>query len=292
MYSYSKIRCFFNCPLQFHYRYVEKVKVKRFESIEAFLGKRVHDALEKLYLNQKYLKENKLEDLIAYYETSWQKKYNDSIQIIKKQFTCENYFDNGIKYISDYYKKNFPFNKSTTLCLEKRINLRLDGYDIIGYIDRLSMAKDSTYEIHDYKTSGSMPPQSQFDKDEQLALYAIAVKNMYDGAVKVKLVWHYLAFNRTIGIHRTDNELDMVQNNVIRKIRIIEDALKEDKFLPNESKLCSWCEFKEICPVKNKQGTTGAVKKNIIEKHDSEWDRNTQVKIRNRQLRIDELFKK
>ena len=46
--SHSLLSMFENCPRQFHYRYVER-RPAPFESIETFLGKRVHEVLERLY---------------------------------------------------------------------------------------------------------------------------------------------------------------------------------------------------------------------------------------------------
>ena len=48
-YSHSKIGCFENCPLQFKFRYIDRIKKEKEEGIEAFMGSRVHDTLEKLY---------------------------------------------------------------------------------------------------------------------------------------------------------------------------------------------------------------------------------------------------
>jgi len=47
-FSPSSLSCFENCPKQYHFRYVEPLDVDR-EGIEAFVGKRVHEVLERLY---------------------------------------------------------------------------------------------------------------------------------------------------------------------------------------------------------------------------------------------------
>lgn len=52
LYSHSRLETFENCPLKFKYQYVEKVDVPRRDSIEAFLGSRVHETLEALYKNK------------------------------------------------------------------------------------------------------------------------------------------------------------------------------------------------------------------------------------------------
>ena len=48
-FSHSSLNCFETCPKQYHFRYVEKIPVD-LEGIEAFMGKRVHEDLERLYL--------------------------------------------------------------------------------------------------------------------------------------------------------------------------------------------------------------------------------------------------
>ena len=47
-FSYSKINTFDSCPQKFKINYIDKVKNNN-ESIEAFMGKRVHEVLDWLY---------------------------------------------------------------------------------------------------------------------------------------------------------------------------------------------------------------------------------------------------
>ena len=48
IYSHSRLSSFEDCPRKFHYRYVLKIPQET-EGIEAFVGKRVHEVLERLY---------------------------------------------------------------------------------------------------------------------------------------------------------------------------------------------------------------------------------------------------
>lgn len=288
MYSHSKISCFFNCPLQFRFKYIDKTKVEEFESIESFLGKCAHAALEKLYHDQKNSKTNALEDILGFYKEHWQKNYKESIRIIKQGYTQDNYFRLGRKYIEDFYNKNFPFNESATVGLEQKITLELNGHTIIGYIDRLAIGKDATYEIHDYKTSKSMPQMSHFQKDEQLALYALAVKSAYNDAAKIRLIWHYLAFNKAINSSRTEKEFEEAKSSVIKKIEIIEGAITENNFLPKASQLCSWCEFQKICPQHNMQFTMENKKHDELHEKTEKELVDEYVELKNKQMEIAE----
>ena len=47
-FSYSSLETYKKCPAQFQFRYIDKV-IKKEEGVEAFMGKRVHEALEYLY---------------------------------------------------------------------------------------------------------------------------------------------------------------------------------------------------------------------------------------------------
>jgi len=87
----------------------------------------------------------------------------------------------GKKFIGDYYERYYPFNQGKVLGIERPVFINLDDqgeYKLRGYIDRIDQAKDGIYEIHDYKTSKSLPEQSKMDEDRQLALYQIGVQSM------------------------------------------------------------------------------------------------------------------
>jgi putative RecB family exonuclease len=48
VYSHSRLSCFEQCPQKFKLQYIDKVETDVEESVEAFLGSRTHETLEKL----------------------------------------------------------------------------------------------------------------------------------------------------------------------------------------------------------------------------------------------------
>jgi len=252
VYSYSRINTFENCPLQFKFRYVDKIKRYR-ESVEAFLGSRCHDVFEKLYKDKKLGKNNSLEDLLSFYNSIWDKKWRDDIQIVKKEYKAEHYKNIGQKAIKDYYAKYHPFEQSKTINLEKAVYVTLNGnggqnYKFMGYIDRLSEVADGELEVHDYKTSGTLPEQRILDQDKQLALYQIAVENSWPNSKKVHLVWHYLVFDKEMRSYRTAEQLEKLKQVFLASIKTIEQTTEANNFLPLESPLCNWCDYPDLCP--------------------------------------------
>ncbi|MCK4968808.1 MAG: PD-(D/E)XK nuclease family protein [Candidatus Aenigmarchaeota archaeon] len=250
VYSHSRLACFEQCAFKFKLKYLDNIKKEGETSIEAFMGTIVHEILEKLYKDFKFDKLNTLETLIKKYNREWKKRISDKVKVVRKEYDSENYRKLGEKYITNYYNSHQPFNDSKTLGIEQRIVLDLDGtgkYKIQGFIDRLSLKGKDTIEIHDYKTAGSLPTQKYLDDDRQLALYSIAVKEMYPFVKKIKLIWHYLAFDVDMASTRTEKDLEMLKKDIIS---LMDKIHTNNVFEPKESALCSWCEYPEECPVK------------------------------------------
>ncbi|MBD3156057.1 MAG: hypothetical protein GF368_05390, partial [Candidatus Aenigmarchaeota archaeon] len=155
-YSYSRLQCFENCPLAFKFQYIDKLDVEAFEGIEAFMGKRVHEALEKFYIDRNLGKIAGIDEVLGHYNDIWQRYITPDVVVNKEGLTQEHYRVVGEKCLVDYYNRYKPFEKGKTLKTEMMVNVDLFGdnqYNFIGYIDRLDTVGDGVYEIHDYKTS-------------------------------------------------------------------------------------------------------------------------------------------
>jgi len=249
LYSHSRLTTFENCPYKYKLKYIDRVETEDFETVETFLGSRVHDALEKLYRDLLNGKKLSLEELLEYYEKVWEGNWSPDIVVVKEDYTPENYREVGRQCLRDYYEQNHPFPDGTTVGLEKRVIVDLDDsgdYRLQGYIDRLVDKGKGVYEIHDYKTSARLPTQAEADEDQQLARYQLAVQEMWPDVKEVRLAWHYLRFGKMLISTRTAEELEDLRQKTIKSIQTIEAATE---FEPVKSVLCDWCEYKPICPL-------------------------------------------
>lgn len=247
VYSHSRLSTFEQCPQKFKLQYIDKVKTEVEQSVEAYLGSRTHEVLEKHYRDLMHFKENTLNELLEFLHDEWEKNWNDSIVIVKKDYGPENYLKMAEKFITDYYNRYKPFDPGKIIAIEKRIMVNLDDageYKLQGFIDRLTETDDGYYQIHDYKTNSRLPLPEYIQNDRQLALYAIGVRGKYPDARNIRLIWHFLAFDKEIDSTRTDDELEKLKLETIALIDKIEDATE---FPTKPSGLCDWCEFKPIC---------------------------------------------
>ena len=245
-YSHSKLGTFQQCKQKYKFQYVDKVKVESKDTIETFLGSLVHKTLEKLYKDLKFQKLNTKEELLNFFKECWNKEFNDKILIVKKDYKKENYFEMGIKFISDYYEHYKPFNNLTTLGLETEYRLELDdGNSYHVRMDRLSCDKDGNYYVCDYKTNNQLKPQEELDEDRQLAMYSLWVKNNFNDCKNVKLVWYFLAFDKEMISERNEEQLLNLKLDVQNIIKEIESC---NNFPTTVSNLCDWCAYKSLCP--------------------------------------------
>ena len=248
LYSFSRIQTFFSCPYRYKLQYIDKAEPDFPNTIEAFMGSCVHAALEKLYKDLHFKKLNTVQDLIDFYDKTWDKTWDDAILIPRKDYSAQQYKQIGTDCIKDYYQRFKPFDHDKTIGTEEYIEFPLDDakeYMFRGYIDRLSYDGKGLYSIHDYKTSNSLKSQQDADDDAQLALYAFGVRRNYQDCKRVRLIWHMLRHNKDVTIEKTDKDLEQVRLDAISNIKKIRSA---QSFPTKQSALCSWCGYQPQCP--------------------------------------------
>jgi len=248
VFSHSRLASFEDCPKKYEFRYVLKIP-RDIESIEGFVGKRVHEVLERLYAAAGRGHVPTLPQVLHRYRALFEEHYDsERVRVVREETPLEEYRENGERGLSNYYRRHYPFDADETLGLEERVTFDLDGggrYRILGFVDRISRARDGVVEIHDYKTGRWVPDQKQIDADRQLALYQIGVTEKLGESGPMRLVWHYVLRNQVRTSTRTPEQLESLRAETVE---LIDRIRAEERFEPRTSALCSWCEYNDICP--------------------------------------------
>jgi putative RecB family exonuclease len=250
-YSNSRLSAYENCPMQYRLKYIDQVEVPPRESVEAYLGKRVHEALEYLYMRIADGYKPTQAELVAHFRDAWDREWNDTIHVVRPGETVAGYRLIAERCLTNYYRKHDPFEHGRTIGAEMLVTYPLDperDLHLQGYIDRLVDLGGGHYEIHDYKTSRRLPSQSDVDRDRQLALYQMAVSQRVGDVRSIKLVWHYLAHDRMLVSVRTPDQLRSLRDEIVRLIDTIESATAAGNLPARITPLCAWCDFKPVCP--------------------------------------------
>ncbi|MBI4423860.1 MAG: PD-(D/E)XK nuclease family protein [Elusimicrobia bacterium] len=225
-------------------------------SVEALLGTCVHKAFEEVYLARLHGRVLSEDEALAVYEKEWAAGIQGQVAFRDARYAPEDWRRTGVECVTTYYRAHAPFDAEKTVAVEKRVGFPLpvpdpatgaiEEYRIEGFVDRLALAPDGCFEVHDYKTGGSLPTQAQKDADWQLAIYDIAVREAWPDAPGVRLVWHYVRHGRAIVSTRTAGQLAALKLEIAALIRTIR---ADRAFEPRKSPLCDWCDYREACPL-------------------------------------------
>jgi putative RecB family exonuclease len=216
--------------------------------IEAFTGTMVHQALQHLYERAEEGEVLGAEELQSHFLSLWKENYDPSkVKIIKKGSDCSEHCTRGRVALMAYHRRHHPFDRGRTVGLEQEIGFPLRGsrdHRFTGFIDRLTSLGDGAYEVVDYKTGKWLPTPGDLKRDRQLALYELGVRQNFPAAKTVKLVWHYLAYDKELVSTRTAEELEDLEREVCSLVERIEAA---EDFPARRGPLCRWCEYSEMC---------------------------------------------
>ena len=252
-FSFSQLGTYSSCPQKYKLIYIDKI-YKNHDSIEAFMGKVVHEVLEWLYNNKfDYCIWDHIEKK---YNEIWNDRWHDNIFIaeIKKQYNAKHFKKMGLEGLRNYYNLNGgpTIDYSNIIGVEMEIEFKIDSFYFKTVIDRLD-ENDGILEIHDYK-AGKPKTAKMLKKDLQLFIYLKAVESLGNSNKKITLNWHYLKEKtkdkQHIQIIKTDSELDEHKKELLNQVKKIIDAKNKNLFPAKTSFLCNWCYLWEECEAK------------------------------------------
>ena len=233
--SFSQIDTFDTCPLQYRYRFIQKIPIP--PSAAQSFGDSIHKTLRDFYQEIKNRKKLTKKDLIKILETNW-----SSVGYASKAHE-EQRRKQGEEILSKFFDKFDA--KTVPKDLEQPFIIKVSpSLKIRGKIDRID-EKDGKLEIIDYKT-GKVLEQKNVDKSLQLTIYALAAtdKGLYGKKAKdVILTFYFLDTLEAKSTKRTDEQLKQVKGELLEKAHEIEKSNFEAK----PSNMCEFCDFKLLC---------------------------------------------
>lgn len=171
--SYSRIRCFEDCPYKFFLTYIKCYPEE--QRFFASFGSFVHVILAS-YLNGELRKD----ELAQYYILNFQKEVEGKAPSDK---IFASYFSGGYDYL-----RNCPLSPEGTIAVELPVNFELNGHNFTGFVDYVRQEDDALI-LGDHKSRALKPRSNrkkptQGDKEldkyyEQLYLYCKPVYELY-----------------------------------------------------------------------------------------------------------------
>jgi len=241
--SVTQIKMFLRCPLQYKFRYIDKMKIPPVGAI--ILGRSIHEGLEENYKQKKETKVDLSIDKVLEMYGSFFDRAGKKEEVNWKGELPGRIKDSGVGLIKVYQKEISPTIQP--ISVEEEFNLEFENvsYTLKGYLDLV----DHNKVIRETKTSKRSYPQNSASADIQLTAYNLAYKYLKKEDPKA-LCFDVMVKNKTPKAQsieapaRTEAEL----RRFLKLLGAITRAVKAGLFYPCENQqICSWCGFRVIC---------------------------------------------
>lgn len=247
--SPSRAGDFKTCPLLYRFRSVDRLPQR--PTLATSRGTVVHAALEQLFdLPKEQRTVDAAQQLV---QPAWQELLAEDPELgtlfadDADGVELQKFLTQARSLVATYFTMEDPSRfdpAGRELLVETTVG---DGLLLRGYVDRLDEAPDGRLRVVDYKTGAS--PREAFEAKAlfQMKFYALVIWRS-TGKIPAQLKLMYLADNDTLMYSPDERELLSLERQLGALWAAIDRSLKAEDFRPSPSKLCGWCDFKDLCP--------------------------------------------
>jgi DNA helicase II / ATP-dependent DNA helicase PcrA len=231
--SASDLTLYLTCPLK--YKFARVFGIPQEPTINQRFGILMHNVLERFH-KEPPEEGDELRALNRLFESGWRRggfgKSDDEMQ----------YRDRGKTALRKYWERERS-SESEPVWLERKFDFKIAEYHVRGRVDRVDRLPDGNYELIDYKT-GERKTEEDLDSDLQLALYRLAAREAWEIEAAYASYDYVLDADKVAAPTKPD-DAERVERTVVT---VGEGVLSQD-FEPRPSpSVCSWCDYRLICP--------------------------------------------
>ena len=234
--SATDISLYRTCPLK--YKFARVFGIPQEQTINQRFGIVIHQVLERFHKQGEAGGEagGSLERLMSLFGTAWRRagfgESDDELQFRER----------AIEALRRYHARTEASDASPRW-VERKFDFRVGRHHLRGRVDRVDELPGGGYELIDYKT-GDPKPERELESDVQLAIYRLAAREAWNLEAAAGSYWYVLA-DEKVAVGGSPDERERVEGVVLE---VGEGILGQD-FEPRPSpEICSWCDFRLICP--------------------------------------------
>ncbi|MGN6637141.1 MAG: RecB family exonuclease [Oryzihumus sp.] len=245
--SPSRASDFMQCPLLYRFRVIDKLPEP--PSAAAARGTLVHSVLERLF--DLPAPERTLQAATGLVAPQWEALVEaepDLASLVdgSSPDALTAWFQESVALIERWFTLEDP-TRLEPAERELYVETELDGLTLRGYVDRLDVAPTGEVRVVDYKTGRS--PSELFEAKAlfQMKFYALVLWRLR-GEVPRLLQLVYLGNSEIVRYSPDETDLLATERKLKALWQAIERAASTGDWRPNKSRLCDWCEHRQLCP--------------------------------------------
>ena len=233
--SASDLDLYLTCPLK--YKFARVFGIPQEPTINQRFGILIHNVLERFHKDELEPGEDGLQRLMDLFEAGWRRSgfgsSDDELQ----------YRDRAREAMHLYWEREREA-EGEPIWLERKFDFKIGPHHVRGRVDRVDRLPGGEHELIDYKT-GERKSEAQLESDLQLALYRLAAREAWDLDTPLSGSYYYVLDADKVAAPSKPDDAERVERTVLQ---VAEGALSQD-FEPRPSpKVCSWCDYRLICP--------------------------------------------
>ncbi|HKO37714.1 MAG TPA: ATP-dependent DNA helicase [Solirubrobacterales bacterium] len=232
--SASDLSLYLTCPLK--YKFARVFGIPQEPTINQRFGILFHNVLERFHKEPPENPEEGLRVLNRLFEQGWRRtgfgSSDDELQ----------FRDRAREALRLYWERERE-SEGEPVWLERKFDFKVGDHHVRGRVDRVDRLPDGDYELIDYKT-GERKSEEDLDDDLQLALYRMAAREAW-GIEAATGSYYYVLDAEKVPAPTRPDDAERVERTVLQ---VGEGILSQD-FEPRPSpSVCSWCDYRLICP--------------------------------------------
>ena len=230
MLSASDIETYRICPLK--YKFARVFRIPQEATIHQRFGIVLHQVLERFHQYGRGTRE----ELFDLFEASWRRSgFGDSDDELQ-------FRERAVEALERYWESSRA-DDGEPVWFERSFSFKLGPHVLRGRVDRVDRRPDGSYELIDYKT-GKARTEEQLREDVQLSVYQMGARESWELETSAQS-YLYVMTGEKVPVEHSDEQLDRVRATVAE---IGEGILRQD-FQPKPSQeICSFCDYRIICP--------------------------------------------
>lgn len=240
--SYSRVDTYERCPLQFRFRYIDKLPST--PSPDLSWGSAIHAALE-AWWDQKLPDPPPVEVMYRALYERWDDTGFDGMSRDEKLVWYRHARTILARHHERYARDYIP-----AVACEQWFELDIgDDVALCGSIDHVARTANGGLGIVDWKTNRRARSRADVAESLQLAVYTLAARELW-GQEPEWVALDFVVPGVRVAVDRSEIDVD----GALARLRQVAEMVRAERYEPSPSALCKWCDYRGVCPAFKGEG--------------------------------------